>query len=45
MKLSREGMIAVHSVVDSKDVWAIIEKLKKIGATGILVMPIDQMIY
>ncbi|MCX6712583.1 MAG: ATP phosphoribosyltransferase [Candidatus Vogelbacteria bacterium] len=45
MKLSREGMIAVHSVVDAKDVWMIIEKLKKIGATGILIMPIDQMIY
>ncbi|MEK7478108.1 MAG: ATP phosphoribosyltransferase [Patescibacteria group bacterium] len=45
MKLSKKGMIAVHSVVDAKDIWRIIEKLKKIGATGILTVPIDQMIY
>lgn len=43
-KLAGAGMIAIHSVIDTKDVWTIIEKLKKIGAVGILVMPIDQMI-
>lgn len=44
MQLSKPGMIAVHSVVDSNDTWRIIEELKKIGATGILVIPLEKMI-
>lgn len=44
MKLSQDGMIAVHSVIDSSEVWDVVEKLKNIGATGILVMPIEKMI-
>ena len=44
MKLSQEGMIAVHSVINSSETWMVIEKLKKIGATGILIMPIEKMI-
>ena len=45
MKLVKKGMIAVHSVVNEKDVWEIINKLKKIGATGILVMPIEKITF
>lgn len=44
MKLTEPGMIAVHSVIDDADVWSVIEQLKKIGATGILVFPIEKMI-
>ncbi len=44
MKLSEPGMIAVHSVIETEEVWSVIEKLKKIGATGILVVPIEKMI-
>jgi len=44
MKLSQPGMIAVHSVVDANDVWRIINELKRIGASGILVIPIERMI-
>ena len=44
MKLSQEGMIAVHSVINSSETCMVIEKLKKIGATGILIMPIEKMI-
>ncbi len=44
MELSKPGMIAVHSVIDAVDVWRTINKLKKICASGILVVPIDRMI-
>lgn len=44
MELAKPGMIAIHSVVDKKDIWETIEKLKKIGATGILVLPIEKMV-
>lgn len=44
MKLSQKGMIAVHSVIEKKEVWDVVEKLKKIGASGILVVPIENMI-
>ena len=35
----------VHSVIDEKDFWEIIGKLKSAGATGILVIPIEKMIF
>ena len=44
MKLIKPGMIAVHSVVLEEDFWDIVEKLKKCGATGILVSPIEKLI-
>lgn len=44
MKLTKNNMVAIHSVIEKKDVWRIIEKLKQIGATGILIMPIEKML-
>ena len=41
--LTDPEMIAVHSVVPEDVFWEVIEKLKAIGATGILVSPIEQM--
>ncbi|MDP3985478.1 MAG: ATP phosphoribosyltransferase, partial [bacterium] len=41
MTLTEPGMIAVHSVVDAADVWDIVDKLRKIGASGILVLPVE----
>jgi ATP phosphoribosyltransferase len=38
------GKVAIHSVVDANDVWAVLPKLKEAGASGILVLPIQQMI-
>jgi ATP phosphoribosyltransferase-like protein len=37
-------MVAVHSVVDADDVWRVLPQLKDAGASGILVLPIDQLI-
>ncbi len=42
--LAHDGMVAVHSVVDSARMSRILPELKEAGATGILVLPIDQLI-
>ena len=42
--LAHNGKVAVHSVVDSKDVWQVLPQLKEAGATGILVFPIESLI-
>ncbi|NNC75141.1 MAG: ATP phosphoribosyltransferase [Acidimicrobiia bacterium] len=36
--------VAVHSVVDAALVWDVLPRLEAVGATGILVLPIDQLI-
>lgn len=42
--LSDNGVVAVHAVVDEKDVFNLINKLKKVGARDILVVPIERII-
>ena len=44
MPLAQEGWSSVHTVLDQKCFWKIIEKLKTLGAEGILVLPIEKMI-
>lgn len=44
MPLAQEGWSSVHTVLDQKCFWEIIEKLKVLGAEGILVLPIEKMI-
>ncbi|MEI7473482.1 MAG: ATP phosphoribosyltransferase [bacterium] len=36
--------VAIHVVVDKKTIYENIDKLKNLGATGILIMTVDQMI-
>ncbi|HQV78782.1 MAG TPA: ATP phosphoribosyltransferase [Chitinophagales bacterium] len=43
--LAKEGWSSVHSVITEKDFWDKIQKLKDAGAEGILVMPIEKLIY
>lgn len=38
------GMVAIHSVVDEEVFWEVMEKLKALGASGILVLPIEKII-
>lgn len=45
LPLAREGWSSVHSVISVKDFWEIIERLKAAGAEGILVTPIEKLIY
>ncbi|MBI2764115.1 MAG: ATP phosphoribosyltransferase [Chloroflexi bacterium] len=42
--LAHSGMIAIHSVVGTDDVWALLPRLKSAGASGILVLPIEKII-
>jgi ATP phosphoribosyltransferase len=42
--LSDEGVVAVHAVVEEKKVFNVVNRLKKIGARDILVMPIERII-
>ncbi|MCD8296969.1 MAG: ATP phosphoribosyltransferase [Prevotella sp.] len=42
--LADEEWCSVHSVLDEKQFWEIIGKLKELGAQGILVNPIEKMI-
>jgi ATP phosphoribosyltransferase len=42
--LAEEGWVAVHSVVDSDDVWNVLPDLKALGGRDILVLRIQQLI-
>jgi len=44
LPLAEEGWSSVHSVIDEKTFWNNIDSLKKAGAEGILVVPIEKMI-
>lgn len=43
--LAQEGWSSMHSVIEENDFWVVIDKLKKAGAEGILVIPIEKMIF
>lgn len=43
--LSTEGWSAMHSVLSEEDFWDKIDALRSAGAQGILVVPIEKMIY
>ena len=42
--LAHAGMIAIHAVVGSDDVWDLLPRLKAAGASGVLVLPIEKLI-
>lgn len=44
MPLAQEGWSSLHSVINEDAFWEVIENLKKAGAEGILVVPIEKMI-
>lgn len=43
--LADEGWSSISSVINENEFWEKIEQIKAIGAQGILVMPIEKMIY
>jgi ATP phosphoribosyltransferase len=43
--LAKEGWSSVHSVLEENDFWENIEAIRAAGAQGILVIPIEKMIY
>lgn len=44
LPLADEGWSSVHSVIRDDDFWEVIDELKRHGAEGILVIPIEKMI-
>lgn len=44
MPLADPAMIAVHSVVERRDLWRLIPALKAVGARDILIVPIEKVI-
>ncbi len=44
MPLATKGWSSVHSVLRESEFWEVIDKLKELGAQGILVIPIEKMI-
>ncbi len=42
--LAEKGMIAIHTAVPEAFFWDVIEKLKKAGASDILVVPVEKMV-
>lgn len=42
--LAEEGMVALHSVIPEDVFWDVMEKLKKAGASDIIVVPIETII-
>lgn len=43
--LADPGWSSMHSVIEENDFWEVIGNLKKAGAEGILVIPIEKMIF
>lgn len=44
MPLAEEGWCSVHSVIPKDEFWNVIERLKSVGAEGMLVVPIEKMV-
>jgi len=42
--MGREDCVAIHVVVERERIYEAITRLKKLGATGILIVPIDRMV-
>jgi len=43
--MGRDDMVAIHAVTNEDEVNGVITMLKSIGATGILVIPIERMVF
>lgn len=44
MPLAEEGWSSIHSVLSERTFWEVIDRLRELGAQGILVIPIEKMI-
>jgi len=44
LPLADENLVAVHAVIPEGFLWKIVDALKDLGATGILLLPIENMI-
>src|SRR5476649_201615 len=44
LPLAETGMVAVHALVPSADVWLLLPELEKAGASSILLVPVERMV-
>ncbi len=44
MPLADDTRVAIHSVINADELWHVLPELEDAGATGILVLPIEQLI-
>src|SRR3954449_2951617 len=44
LQLAEPGMVAVHALVPAADVWRLLPKLEAVGASSILLVPVERMI-
>lgn len=44
LPLAQEGWCSIHAVIDQSQLWERIERLKEIGAEGILILSLENMI-
>ena len=44
LPLAEKGWSSLHSVIKENEFWEVIDELKRAGAEGILVVPIDKMV-
>jgi len=42
--LAEDGWVAVHTVIAENDFWELIERLRDAGASGIVVMPVENLL-
>lgn len=45
MPLAEEGWSSLHSVIEEEKFWEVIDKLKLAGAEGILICPIEKIVF
>lgn len=45
LPLAKEGWSSLHSVINENDFWEVLDQLKAKGAEGILIAPIEKMIF
>lgn len=43
LPLAQPGMVAVHALVPAADVWRLLPELEAVGATSILIVPVERM--
>lgn len=44
LPLAEPGMVAVHALVPAADVWRLLPRLEAVGATSILLVPVERML-
>ncbi len=44
MDLATPGVVAVHALVPAADIWSLLPRLEKCGASSILTLPVERMV-